>query len=322
VSFSALTPVYVAIGGLLGVLAVRAARDAGHPRRFGAATFWGLLAVLFVAGDLMPHALVGAAVVVLALLAGGGAVQRGPRRERAPDARRAQAQRLGNRLFLPVLLIPGTTLLGTFAARWLTRDGAPLLSGQEATLVSLALGCALALAVTLRATGDTLAAAADSGTGLLDAIGWAALLPPVLAVLGGLFVAAGVGDSVAGLVSGVVPTDSRFACVLAYCLGMALFTMVMGNAFAAFPVITGGIGLPLLVGVHGAEPASMAAIGMLSGYCGTLMTPMAANFNVVPAALLELRDGHAVIKAQVPTALMLLAANVAIMWAVVFRHAG
>jgi uncharacterized membrane protein len=29
-----------------------------------------------------------------------------------------------------------------------------------------------------------------------------------------------------------------------------------------------------------------------------------------------------VIKAQVPTALMLLAANVAIMWAVVFRHAG
>lgn len=29
---------------------------------------------------------------------------------------------------------------------------------------------------------------------------------------------------------------------------------------------------------------------MLSGFCGTLMTPMAANFNIVPAALLELSD--------------------------------
>ncbi|MFO0029397.1 MAG: 5-oxoproline transporter, DUF979 family subunit, partial [Pseudomonadota bacterium] len=105
-------------------------------------------------------------------------------------------------------------------------------------------------------------------------------------------------------------------------LGMAAFTMIRGNAVAAFPVITGGGGLPLLVGLHGAEPASMAAIGMLSGYCGTLMTPMAANFNIVPAALLELRDSHAVIKAQAPTALLLLAANVAIMHAVVFRHAG
>ena len=43
----------------------------------------------------------------------------------------------------------------------------------------------------------------------------------------------------------------------------------------------------------------MAAIGMLSGFCGTLMTPMAANFNIVPAALLELADRNAVIKAQI-----------------------
>ena len=34
----------------------------------------------------------------------------------------------------------------------------------------------------------------------------------------------------------------------------------------------------------------IGAIGMLAGFCGTLMTPMAANFNIVPAALLELKD--------------------------------
>jgi uncharacterized membrane protein len=46
---------------------------------------------------------------------------------------------------------------------------------------------------------------------------------------------------------------------------------------------------------------------------------MAANFNIVPAALLELPDKNAVIKVQLPTALLLLAANTAIMYLFVFR---
>lgn len=94
---------------------------------------------------------------------------------------------------------------------------------------------------------------------------------------------------------------------------MALFTVVMGNGFAAFPVMTGGVGVPILLGVYHGNPAVMAAIGMMSGYCGTLLTPMAANFNLVPAALLELPDRNAVIRAQVPTALCLLLANVFLM---------
>ena len=319
---NALTPIYVLVGAVLVVLAVRTVCDRGNPRRAAGATFWGVLALLFLAGDALPAALVGALVLLLAVLAGFGGVVRGTRVERDPVARAASAHRLGNRLFLSVLLIPTLTVAGVYGAKYLEVGGKPLFSGQEATLLALSLGCLAALAAALRATRSRPLSAVAAGAGLLDAVGWAALLPLVLAVLGGLFAAAGVGDSVAALVSAVVPTDSRFACVLAYCLGMAAFTMIMGNAFAAFPVITGGVGLPLLVGLHGAEPASMAAIGMLSGYCGTLMTPMAANFNIVPAALLELRDSHAVIKAQAPTALLLLAANVAIMHAVVFRHAG
>lgn len=105
----------------------------------------------------------------------------------------------------------------------------------------------------------------------------------------------------------------------AYTFGMAIFTMVMGNAFAAFPVMTAGIGLPLIVQRFGGDPAIMGAIGMLSGFCGTLMTPMAANFNIVPAALLELKDRNGVIRAQVPTALILLLANTALMYVLVFR---
>ena len=48
------------------------------------------------------------------------------------------------------------------------------------------------------------------------------------------------------------------------------------------------------------------------------MTPMAANFNLVPAALLELKDQNAVIKAQIPTAIPLLLANIALIYFLAF----
>jgi uncharacterized membrane protein len=95
------------------------------------------------------------------------------------------------------------------------------------------------------------------------------------------------------------------------------------DAFAAFPVMTAAIGLPFVVGQFGGNPAIVCAIGMLAGFCGTLMTPMAANFNVVPANLLELPDRNAalngVIRAQLPTALIMLGVNMALMYFLAFR---
>ena len=58
----------------------------------------------------------------------------------------------------------------------------------------------------------------------------------------------------------------------------------------------------------------VGAIGMLAGFCGTLMTPMAANFNLVPAALLELKDQYGVIQAQIATALPLLVVNILLIY--------
>jgi uncharacterized membrane protein len=46
---------------------------------------------------------------------------------------------------------------------------------------------------------------------------------------------------------------------------------------------------------------------------------MAANFNIVPAALLELADRNGVIKAQLPTAFLLLLANTVLMYVLVYR---
>ena len=156
------------------------------------------------------------------------------------------------------------------------------------------------------------------GRRLMDAVGWAGILPQMLASLGAVFAIAGVGDVVGRLMAGVIPDGSRLAAVLAYGLGMALFTMAMGNAFAAFPVMAAAIGMPLLIHQYHGDPAIVAAIGMLAGFCGTLMTPMAANFNVVPAALLDLPDRNAVVKAQVGTALPLLAINIALIYFLAF----
>ena len=94
----------------------------------------------------------------------------------------------------------------------------------------------------------------------------------------------------------------------------AVLALTLGAALSV-----AGIGLPLLVKLHGAQPATLGAMGMLTGYCGTLITPMAANFNIVPVVLLELRDPHAVIRAQWPTALALLVANLILMSVFVFR---
>jgi uncharacterized membrane protein len=217
----------------------------------------------------------------------------------AGEQRSARAKILGNRLFVPALLIPILTLLLVLFGQQLQWGNWVLFDARQFTLLALGIACLIALAFGLRMTRSPASA--------------------VLASLGGVFIAAGVGDNIAALVAHIVPVDLRLACVLAYALGMVFFTLVMGNAFAAFPVMTAGIGLPLLVLQHHANPAIIGALGMLCGYCGTLLTPMAANYNVVPAVLLELKDRNGVIRAQVPTALSLLLVNIILMYMLAFR---
>ena len=296
-------------------------------RRWAHAGFWCVLALLFAGGDQvlaaskaghpLPARLAGIGVIALAGLAlrmHRVHVAEAPAAERA-----ASAQRLGHRLFVPALLIPLLTVLVVVVGPKIAIAGHPLLGDGSPTLIGLALASVVAALAALAVTRAPLHAAPSEGRRLLDTMGWAALLPLVLATLGGVFAASGVGDAVASLVASVIPVDNRLACVLAYGLGMVLFTVIMGNAFAAFPVLTAGIGLPLLIHRHGADPAVLGALGMLTGYCGTLLTPMAANFNLVPAALLELDDPNAVIRMQVPTALSLLLVNLVLMAWLVFR---
>ena len=311
--------VYVLVGLVFAAVAVLSARDRANPRRWGNAAFWGLVAVSFLAGGRIGGFANGVVVIALALTAGLGGLGQGRPETTSPEERQASALRLGDRLFLPALIVPAVSVAGSLTLKSLTIAGHPLVAAKDVTLVSLAIGAVAAVAVAMPMLRAPALAPLQEGRKLMDTVGWAALLPQTLAALGAVFAAAGVGQVVGRLIGDVVPLTSPFAAVCAYTLGMAGFTIVMGNAFAAFPVMTAAIGLPLIVRNFGGDPAVMGAIGMLSGFCGTLVTPMAANFNLVPAALLELPDRWAVIKAQAPTAAILLIVNTVLMYVLAFR---
>ncbi|WP_207003424.1 DUF979 domain-containing protein [Trinickia mobilis] len=295
--------VLLIVGGMILV-------DRAHPRRFSAGGFWILYALIFLIGDQLPVDVVGALVILMALIAGFGGVTAGKPKMLPEDVRRASATRLGNKLFVPALTIPVVTVIVTLAASHLVFGGTPLVDPKNVTLIGFGAGCVIALAIACVITRDTIGQSMQETRRLVDALSWAAVLPQMLGMLGLVFSDAGVGKAVAHVTTAYIDLDYRLVAVAVYCIGMALFTMVMGNGFAAFPVMTGGVGVPILVNVFHGNPATMVAIGMFSGYCGTLMTPMAANFNIVPAALLELPDKNAVIKVQVPTGLALLVVNI------------
>jgi len=311
--------VYLIAGAMFAAFAGLSLGDRANRKRFGNAAFWGLVAVSFLLGDRLGDRGNGILVLALALLAGTGQLGVGAPATTSPDERQTLARALGLRLFLPALVIPVVTLVGTFVLKAATLHGQPLVEAKNATLIALALAAILAALLAQVMFRQPPVAALQEGRRLMDLVGWAALLPQMLAALGAVFAAAGVGKTIGELAVAWTPVDSRFAVVAAYCLGMAGFTILMGNAFAAFPVMTAGIALPLVIGHFGGDPAVVCAIGMLSGFCGTLLTPLAANFNLVPAALLQLKDRYGVIRAQAPTAVLLLIVNMVLMNALAFR---
>jgi len=310
--------IYYIAGILVAMVAVLAFKDKGNGKRILTGSFWGLYALSFLFGSMIDPKYMGIIVILMAVIAGFGGVSMGKHDEATLEQRMGKSKKLGNWLFLPALLIPIITVFGTIGLKDVRIARLDLLDKGNITLVSLGVACIIAVVAAMMLTKENGVQPIKESRRLLDAIGWAAVLPQLLATLGALFAAAGVGQVVSNLVGAAIPVDNRFMVVLAYTVGMALFTMIMGNAFAAFPVMTAGIGLPLIVKLHGGDPAILSAIGMFSGYCGTLMTPMAANYNIVPAALLDLPDKNGVIKAQVPTAIMLLIVNIFLMYFLVF----
>jgi uncharacterized membrane protein len=306
-----LDTVYVLTGLVLFIFAALTFGDRANPRRFGSGFFWLILGVIFVAGSLMPHWLVGLMVLAMVSIDGAGRIGRGDYNESAPKERSGHADKLRNRVFIPVLAIPLITFCFAIAFRLLGLDV------NRGALVGLGLGGVAGMVAGLALTRGSARQMMNEGRRLNDAMGAVSILPQLLASLGIIFTAAKIGDLIAGGIKTVIPESNLFLLVLASCVGMTLFTIVMGNSFAAFPVIASGVLVPLIVKPFGVDPAMAAIITLTAGSSGTLMTPMAANFNIVPAALLDMRDQYGVIRFQLPFALTIWTFHVLLMWTMI-----
>ena len=290
---------YIIIGIMMLNTAILTLRDKNHKAKIGTAIFWTLLGVIFVFGPYIPSVVVGGMLVVIAVLTLSKQVK--PLDEKFGEK---QAEKLGLKVFIPSLVI---ALLALGIAQFTPISGT----------AAIGVATVIAMIVTFIITKAKPKVLVEESDRMLQSVGAVSILPQLLAALGALFTAAGVGDVISSGISSVLPQGNIFIGVAAYCIGMAVFTMIMGNAFAAFSVITVGIGIPFVF-AQGANIAIAGALALTAGYCGTLLTPMAANFNIMPAALLEIEDKNSIIKHQAPVALILLAIHIALMYFLAF----
>ena len=291
---------YIMIGLYMATTMVFTLKDKNHKTRIGTALFWGIVSAIFIYGKLLPPAVVGTLIIVIAILSALKQINIGTLKQLDTTFAQLKADKLGLKIFIPSLAIAFVAM----AIAQFTK-----LSGT----VAIGIAAVVALLLTFAFTKAKPIEYIEDSNRMFQSVGVFAILPQLLASLGALFTAAGVGDVISNIISGVIPDGNRLAGVIAYCVGMALFTAIMGNGFAAFSVITVGIGVPFVF-AQGGDPIVCSALALTSGFCGTLLTPMAANFNMLPAVLLEMKDKNLVIKAQAPFAIALLTIHILLMY--------
>lgn len=294
---------YILIGLLLMMTAVRTFKDQTNPARIGTSLFWLLLGIIFAAGNYIPFLISGVLLTIMGALTLFKQVKVGKTATITEEEGQAGAQRIGSWIFFPAVALAAVAVGISYTP----------LGGQ----VGIGIASVVALLVAVFLTKASPKTVLDDTDRMIQAVGTVGILPQLLAALGVVFTVAGVGDVISNAISGFIPEGNRFIGVVAYCVGMALFTMIMGNAFAAFTVITVGIGIPFVI-AQGGDPVIAGTLAMTAGFCGTLVTPMAANFNALPVALLEMKDPNGVIKAQAPTAGILLVIHIALMYFLAF----
>lgn len=265
--------------------------------------FWNILAITFIFGKYIPYEYTGILLIVLGIITVTNKLTMGQFKNVSESLRMANSEKFRNLIFIPALAIGIASFL--------------LLQFKIPSVISIGGGSIIAIVLALIIFKPNVGDTVEDTTKLVMQVGAASLLPQLLAALGSIFTKAGVGDVISSLVSTIIPQGNIVLGVIVYVIAMAIFTMIMGNGFAAFSVITVGIGIPFVI-KQGANPTVVGALGMTAGFCGTLITPMAANFNIVPASILEMKDKYGVIKAQLPIALALIVAHILLILALAF----
>ena len=323
-----LPELFYALCGLVSFdTAYRATKN--EEAKLGTSLFWFILGVIFMFGKIIPPLAIGILLVIMGCLTAFKQVKLGKFVESTPAFRKAASKKVKNKIFIPAVAIGIMALILSFiqytgdgfyfAFRSIAIKLISFSSDVEINMTALngavmtGVACLVALLLAIIICRPKMSETRSDTSRLLMQVGAACLLPQLLGALGSVFSAAGVGDVISNMISSIIPVGNPIIGVVVYVLGMVIFTMIMGNAFAAFTVITIGIGYPFVI-AQGGNPAVIGALGMTAGYCGTLMTPMAANFNIVPCAVLETKDQKwTVIKEQAPMALIMIVIHIILM---------
>ena len=268
--------IYFIIGLLCIYCGVKNLKDKENPEPVGTFIFWAVLGVVLALGRWLPSLVSGILVVVMCIPAILKKVKKGAVSAATKAETEATYEKIGMKIFVPTLSIGMLAVICAITGL-----------GKPSTFLN------------------------DSER-MLSTVGPLSMLPMLLACLGSVFTAAGVGDVISDLVSHIIPEGNVNAGIVVYAIGMMLFTMIMGNAYAAITVMTVGIGYPFVL-AHGANPVVIGMLALTCGFCGTLCTPMAANFNTVPVALLDMKKPMGVIKNQVPVAIIMMVVQIVMM---------
>ncbi|MFW7402281.1 DUF979 domain-containing protein [Vagococcus fluvialis] len=291
---------FILIGLQLIYTAYKVFTNKSNSKRIGTSLFWLDLGLLFMLGKFLPNIASGLLVVLLGVISLFRQFEVSKFAAFDQEKLEKDAKKYGNKIFIPVLSLAVVSVVLAFFIP---------LSSKSAIGVAAIVGIILAMLI----FGSKSKHVIEESDRMVQTMGTSGVLPQLLAALGAIFTIAGVGDVISQMIGGFVPEGNRLAGVTAYVLGMVVFTIIMGNGFAAFTVITAGVGLPFVI-AQGADPAIAGALALTAGYCGTLLTPMAANFNVLPASLLEMKNPYGVIKEQVPVAVIMIIVHIALMY--------
>lgn len=290
--------VYIVMGLITIYTGVKNPRDKENPSRVGTAVFWCALGIVLAFGRWIPAMIDGILVIVMTLPAIFGKVKIG--KSEAPSEKSVDQRynAIGMKIFAPALSI------GVFAILF------AIFLPDLGAIVGIGAGIIVSVILLMAFSKEnTPKVFLQDSERLLSTVGPLSMLPMLLASLGAVFTAAGVGEVISEIVGNVIPKGNVNVGIIVFAIGMALFTMIMGNAFAAITVMTVGIGAPFVL-QYGADPVVIGMLALTCGYCGTLCTPMAANFNIVPIAMLDMKNRFGVIKNQIIPAIILLTVQI------------
>ena len=295
-SFNAigLNVVWVIIGLITIYAGIKNLLDKENPSRVGTAVFWCSFGIVCGFGSWLPAKVSGALVLIMCLPPIFKKVKIGKTDNPTKEHTEQQFKKIGMKIFVPAFSVAVCSLF--FA-----------LFSNMSSMVAITVGVivAMVLLMAFDAKQNKPAVFLNDSERFLGITGPLSMLPQLLGCLGGVFTAAGVGDVIAQLVEKIVPKGNVNIGIIVYAIGMVLFTMIMGNAFAAITVMTVGIGAPFVL-AYGANPVVIGMLALTCGYCGTVLTPMAANFNILPVAILNMKDRWGAIKNQVLVAIIML----------------